>query len=527
MTTGARVRQIGRDVLGLAVLRPAQVEAAEALVSGHDCLAILPSGGGKSAIYQVAGIALGGPVVVVSPLLALQRDQADALRGHGLDAVTVNGLSGRSARADADRLLSGGRAGFVFLGPEQFAREDVRASVTRAPVRLFVVDEAHCIASWGHEFRPDYLRLGGVIAGFAVRPAVAALTATAAPPVRQEITERLGLHDPRQVIRDFDRPEIHLAVRAFHRAGDKREAVVAAVREQAGSGLVYTATRKEAAEYAGLLGVPYYHGGLPRAERLAAQQAFENGATMVATSAFGMGIDRPDVRFVVHASVPASLDEYYQEIGRGGRDGQPTVAVCCYRAEDLGLLRFFASGLPEEGELAAVDSALDGPLARGELARRTGLAPGKLAELLNLLEAAGAVRLGRLVEPAAGRPAPDEAVARAVELAGQHRSVERSRVEMMRRYAEMTDCRRRFLLRYFGEAVSDACGRCDNCDAGRSRPVVPAGLFSPGERVTHHQWGPGLVLEAEADRLTVLFDDYGYRELATQVVSGRHLLAPA
>ncbi len=525
--TGARVRQIARDVLGLAVLRPAQVEAAAALAAGRDCLVVLPSGAGKSAIYQIAAVALGGPVVVVSPLLALQREQADVLRARGLSAVTVNGLSGRSARQEADALLGSGRTGFIFLGPEQLARDDVRDSLTRAPVRLVAVDEAHCIASWGHDFRPDYLRLGAVIEAFPARPAVAALTATAAPPVRREITERLGLHDPRQVIRDFDRPEIHLAVRAFHRAEDKRQAVLAAVRDQPGSGLVYAATRKEAEAYAALLGVRDYHGGLAAADRRQAQQAFEGGATIVATSAFGMGMDRADVRFVVHASVSGSLDEYYQEIGRCGRDGQPATAICCYRAEDLGMFRSFVAGLPDHGDLAAVAGALDRPLSRRELAVRVGMPPGRLAELLNLLAAAGAVRLRRQVEPADDRPAPAEAADRAVELARQHRSVERSRVEMMRRYAEMTDCRRRFLLRYFGEAVSQACGACDNCDAGRSRPDVPAGLFSPGERVEHHQWGPGLVLEAEADRLTVLFDDYGYRELATQVVSGRHLLAPA
>ena len=334
--TGARVRRIGRDVLGLAVLRPAQVEAAAALAAGRDCLAVLPSGAGKSAIYQVAGVALGRPVVVVSPLLALQREQADGLRARGLSAVTVNGLSGRAARQEAEALLGSGRTGFIFLGPEQLAREDVRGGLTRAPVRLFAVDEAHCIASWGHDFRPDYLRLGGVIEAFPARPAVAALTATAAPPVRREIIERLGLRDPRQVIRDFDRPEIHLAVRAFHRAEDKRQAVVAAVREQPGSGVVYAATRKQAEDYAALLGVRVYHGGLARGVRRQAQLAFEGGATIVATSAFGMGMDRGDVRFVVHASVPGSLDEYYQEIGRGGRDGQPAAAICCYRAEDLG-----------------------------------------------------------------------------------------------------------------------------------------------------------------------------------------------
>jgi ATP-dependent DNA helicase RecQ len=523
----ARVGQIARDVLGFRALRPAQQEAAAALASGRDCLAVLPSGAGKSAIYQIAAVALEGPAIVVSPLLALQRDQADALRARGLTVVTVNALSGQPAREAADELLSSGRTGFIFLGPEQLARRDVRATLSRAPVGLFAVDEAHCISSWGHDFRPDYLRLGAVIEAFPARPPVAALTATAAPPVRQEIVDRLGLRDPRPVIRDFDRPEIHLSVGAFHRADDKRHAVLTAVREQAGSGLVYAATRKETVDYAARLGVRPYHGGLSRAERLAAQRAFERGATIVATSAFGMGIDRPDVRFVVHASVPGSLDEYYQEIGRCGRDGQPATAICCYRAEDLGLQRYFAAGLPDQADLAAVARAVDRPVTRRELAARTRLPPLRLAELLNLLEAVGAVRLRSEVEPVEDRAAPAEAAARAVEVARHHRSVERSRVEMMRRYAEMTDCRRRFLLRYFGEAVSQACRNCDNCDAGRSRPVVPTGLFSPGERVEHHQWGPGLVLEAEADRLTVLFDEYGYRELATPVVSGRHLLAPA
>ena len=522
----SRLSRIGREVLGYAELRPAQTDAATALVSGRDCLAILPSGAGKSAIYQIAAIALGAPAVIVSPLLALQRDQADALRARGLTAVTVNGLSGRRAREEAGALLDSGQPGFIFLGPEQLAREDVRASLARSPVRLFTVDEAHCIASWGHEFRPDYLRLGAIIEAFPARPAVAALTATAAPPVRQEIVDRLGLRDPRQVIRDFDRPEIHLAVRLFHRAADKQQAVLEAVREQTGSGLVYAATRKEAEAYGAQLGVRHYHGGLSRADRARAQEDFERGATIVATSAFGMGIDRPDVRFVVHASVPGSLDEYYQEIGRCGRDGKPAVAICCYRAEDLGLLRYFASGLPDHDDLAAVARAVDGPVSRRELAARTGLPMGRLADLLNLLEAAGTVRVRRQAEPAADRPSPGAAADRAVQIATQHRSVERSRVEMMRRYAEMTDCRRRFLLRYFGEAVSKACGACDNCDAGRSKPDVPGGLFSPGERVIHHEWGPGLVLEAEANRLTVLFDDYGYRELATPVVSGRHLLAP-
>src|SRR5260370_29772278 len=202
-------------------------------------------------------------------------------------------------------------------------------------------------------------------------PAGASQPANAAPPVRQEIVARLGLRNPSKVIRDFDRPEIDLAVRAFHRAGDKEQAVLAAVRDQAGSGLVCVATRKEAETYAARLGVRHYHGGLGRAERLEAQRAFEHGATIVATSAFGMGIDRADVRFVVHASVPGSLDEYYQEIGRCGRDGRPAAAICCYRAEDLGLLRYFAAGLPDERDLAAVAAPAPRPVPPPQTAAPT------------------------------------------------------------------------------------------------------------------------------------------------------------
>ena len=521
------IRHIAAAVFGYTTLRPGQHQAVTALAQGRDCLAVMPSGAGKSAIYQLAAIVLGGPAVIVSPLLSLQQDQAEHLRAHGLTAVTVNGATPEGRRAEAYALLREGKAGFVFLAPEQLARDDVREVLAAAPPRLFAVDEAHCVSAWGHDFRPDYLRIGDVVTSLNQRPVVAALTATAAPPVREEIVRRLYLRDPAQVIRGFDRPEIHLSVRAFHEAADKESAVEEAVAGFTGTGIIYAATREETEQYAERLGVRPYHAGLSRAERAETQRIFSGGATIVATSAFGMGIDRPDVRFVAHASVPGSLDEYYQEIGRAGRDGKDATAVCFYRPEDLGIRRFFTGGLPDETLLAEVAAATQTPVSVRELAARAGMSERRLTGLVNLLEAAGAVRLTDVIEPVAGAPSPADAAVKAIEIAAHNRSVERSRLEMMRRYAELTDCRRRFLLRYFGQGADDPCGRCDNCDAGRSTPAGrDHGAFAVGMRVGHQEWGRGVVLADAGGRLTVFFDEVGYRELLTEAVLNGHILAP-
>jgi ATP-dependent DNA helicase RecQ len=522
------IPKLAADVFGYRTLRPGQQDAVAALTAGRDCLGVMPSGAGKSAIYQLATIMLGGTAVVVSPLLSLQLDQSEHLAKHGLTAVTVNGSTSEGHRAEAYELLRSGDTAFVFLAPEQLAREDVRAVLAEAPPRLLAVDEAHCVSAWGHDFRPDYLRIIDVIEALAPRPVVAALTATAAPPVREEIVRRLGLRKPAQVIRGFDRPEIHLAVQMFHEAGDKEAAVEETARELKGTGIVYAATRAETEQYAERLGLRPYHAGLGRAQRDETQEIFAAGASLVATSAFGMGIDRPDVRFVLHASVPGSLDEYYQEVGRAGRDGQDATAILFYRPEDLGIRRFFSGALPGETLLAEVAAATQTPTTLHELAERSGMSERRLTGLVNLLEAAGAVRLNGEIEPVPNGPQPAEAAAKAVEIATQYRSVERSRVEMMRRYAELTDCRRRFLLRYFGQGMDDPCGRCDNCDAGRSAPAGrDRGPFAAGMRVEHQEWGRGVVLADEGDRLTVFFDEVGYKELLTSAVLEHHILTPA
>ena len=281
-------------------------------------------------------------------------------------------------------------------------------------------------------------------------------------------------------------------------------------------------------QYAERLGVRPYHAGLSRAEREETQRVFMGGETIVATSAFGMGIDRPDVRFVVHASVLGSLDEYYQEIGRAGRDGKAATAVCFYRPEDLGIRRFFTGGLPEEKLLAEVAAVTQTPISVRDLAERSGLSERRLTGLVNLLEAAGAIRLRDVIEPVDGAPPPAEAAAKAIEIAAHNRSVERSRVEMMRRYAELTDCRGHFLLRYFGQGALDPCGRCENCDAGLSTPAGhDHGAFAMGMRVEHQEWGRGVVISEDGERLTVFFDEAGYKELLTEAVVGGHILTAA
>ncbi|MDG9706132.1 ATP-dependent DNA helicase RecQ [Streptomyces sp. DH37] len=564
----ARLERAAVEVFGWSGLRPGQAEAMEEVLRGRDTLVVMPTGAGKSAVYQVPAVLLPGPTVVVSPLISLQRDQIEGLSDSDApDAVAVNSAQGAGETAEAWRAVREGDAEYLLLSPEQLAKDEVVERLARTEPSLFVVDEAQCISSWGHDFRPDYLRLGHVAERLG-RPTLLALTATAAPPVREEIVERLGMERPARIVAGFDRPNLRLEVRGFLDEAEKRRAVVERAAAEAKPSIVYTATRRESEEYAeqladlGLAAVAY-HAGLRSAERSRAHEAFLDGGldVVVATSAFGMGIDKPDVRFVLHASVPGSPDAYYQEIGRAGRDGAPASAVLHYRSEDLGLQRFFSSGSPDTETLADIADAVrghDGPLPVARLRERTGLSAGRLTAAVNLLEEAGAVAAvpdGGLAP--AGDLDPREAADRAAGLDRARRRLEQSRVEMMRGYAETTGCRRRFLLGYFGEEYEPPCGNCDNCLAAeeererereggneperyeergaRGLPAQPvslpeegprpdAGRFRTGARVVHREWGEGLVMSEEGDRITVLFDTVGYRTLSLDAVVGQELL---
>ncbi|MFI6635248.1 RecQ family ATP-dependent DNA helicase [Nonomuraea fuscirosea] len=530
---GAACERVARRSLGLTSLRPGQLAAMTALAQGRDVLAVMPTGSGKSAIYQVPALLLPGPTVVVSPLIALQRDQVEALRERDEEAVSLDARTSAGERRTTFESLRAGETEFLFCAPEQLARPDVVRDLAAAAPSLLVVDEAHLISSWGHDFRPDYLRLGPMADALG-RPPIAALTATAAPPVRAEIVERLGLRDPVEIVQGFDRPNISLTVRRT--LDDPAQEIVAMVTAESGPGIVYTAVRRQTGRLSGLLrdaGVraAAYHAGLRRSERDDVHGAFMAGEldVVVATSAFGMGIDKPDVRFVVHAEVPGSVDAYYQEIGRAGRDGEPAKAVLFYRPEDLGLQRYFTGAVPDletVTELARAIAEAGSGSDRKSLRERTGLSPRRLTTLLDLLERSGATRVGaRRIGPAPGAPAPETAAELARELAERRRSVERTRLEMMRRYAETDDCRRRFLLGYFGEHVADPCGDCDTCHAGTAdRRQEESGPFAAHARVEHRTWGPGEVIQRGDDRLTVLFDEAGYRELHLDAVIDQRLL---
>ena len=359
------------------------------------------------------------------PLIALQRDQVERLaeiEDRAGRAAQLNSTLSAGDQREALEALGDGTVRFVFLAPEQLAKPEVVDAVRAAQPALFVVDEAHCVSAWGHDFRPDYLRLGGVVEQLG-HPTVLALTATAAPPVRAEIVERLEMREPEVVVAGFDRPEIRLEVDHYADAYGKEQGVLdrvlAEIGEGGGPGIVYSATRRGTEEIADELAdrglrARRYHAGLSRADREDAQRAWMDDEldVVVATTAFGMGIDKPGTRFVIHAEPADSLDSYYQEIGRAGRDGEPALAVLVYRQEDLGLRRFFAAGTPAEEELQQVAGLVAAAAAAGieegvdvkDLREETGRAATPLARDLNLLEQVGAVVLD---EDGAAHPAED------------------------------------------------------------------------------------------------------------------------
>jgi ATP-dependent DNA helicase RecQ len=519
------IEELARDRLGFAELRPGQLPAVEALAGDRDVLAVLPTGGGKSAIYELAGLLRPGPTIVVSPLIALQDDQLAHLRASGLRAIVLNSQQSAGKRAAA-LLASCDSDTFVFLSPEQLAIQETRETLMRARPGLFAVDEAHLISQWGHDFRPDYMMLGAQSEALGA-PVRLALTATAAPPVRNEIIRRLGLRDPDVVIGDFDRPGLHLSARHLLTVEDKKRALVSAAADWEGAGIVYAATHASAEQAHDALAsageqVVLYHAGLGGRERHEAMTAFLDGSARIiaATVAFGMGIDKPDVRWLVHFDPPPSLDAYYQEIGRAGRDDAPSEVRLLYRYEDFDTARHLTARSIGGAPVARVAAALAAGEQLDHRSRHETAALSRLADLgAATWQADGQVRWS-------GTMTVNEVLGASDTETEREREIERTRLTMMQRYADDTACRRSFLLSYFGQDYPGPCGNCDNDRLPQARPPVDV-PFAVGSCVVSERWGTGSVQRYDGDHVTVLFDEHGYRELYLPAVLDRGLLHSA
>lgn len=517
----------------VTALRPGQREAMEAVLQ-RDTLAVLATGVGKTLVYQVAADRLPGPTLVVSPTLALHADQVAVLRESGTPAAALNGSVRGRRRERMLAAFENGELEFLLVTPEQLAADEVVHRLQSARPSLLVVDEAHCVSAWGEDFRPEYAALGAAVRALG-RPRVLALTATASPAVRREILETLGMEEPALVVGDADRQEIWLGVREC-RDEDAVTEGVAELLAGAGDGvaIVYAATRRRTEDLAdglarrGLHPVTY-HGGMPARRRDEVHREFRDGRArlVVATSAFGLGVDRPDVRLVAHADPTESLDDYWQEAGRAGRDGDEARAVLFTRPEGYGVRRYFAAGAGATLEdLRAVVGALDGdaPVRASDLARRAGLSARRSRRAVNALLRTGAVREDRAGVRRLDRRSPGDAVEEAQSFVEALRARRETGVELVRRYAETADCRRRLVLELLGEEHPQPCGNCDSCDAGTASPAVDR-PYRIGARVHHGEFGSGRVSSYEDDGVVVLFDEAGYRTLSLELVRSQGLLS--
>ena len=336
-------RQVLHETFGFADYRRGQEEIVEQVLAGRDVLAVMPTGSGKSLCYQLPSLLRDGLSVVVSPLIALMRDQVAQLRGYGISAGSLNSSNEGHENAAVIQAIREGGLRLLYVSPERLARGDTINLLRAANVRLIAIDEAHCVSQWGHDFRPEYLQLGALCRHFD-SASILALTATADVATRAEIADKLFESEPKIFVHGFDRPNLRLAMRA---KANTRKQILDFLREHRGdSGIIYCSTRKRTGDLAtfltgeGFTAIPY-HAGMEKTARDASQDRFlrEDGVVVVATIAFGMGIDKPDVRFVAHANLPKSIEAYYQEIGRAGRDGLPADTLTLYGMDDVRLRR--------------------------------------------------------------------------------------------------------------------------------------------------------------------------------------------
>lgn len=474
-----------KEHFGFSGLREGQDRVVSSIMEGRNVLVVMPTGGGKSLCYQLPALCRDGVCLVVSPLIALMKDQVDALAARGIPATMINSSLSFPEQKERLAAMKEGAFKLVYVAPERFGHEGFMHALTEVDINMVAVDEAHCLSQWGHDFRPDYLKLGRAIEAMG-QPQVAALTATATPRVREDILEHLGLDDPVTIVRGFARDNLHFRITACDTHKDKYKRLYELVKLHK-TGIIYCSTRKkveqvhEALSDLGL-NVTAYHAGMTDAQREEAQNAFMNrhADIVIATNAFGMGIDRADVRFVAHFEVPGSVEAYYQEAGRAGRDGDEAYCELLFNHADLRTQEFFIEGV-NPGVPLIVELY---ELLRKHCSAETHEVAWSLEEMAERLKCRNAMQVGaalsvlmrsgvisrhdvpgqrvkltRVKDPSvSGLKIPlDEQALREKEVR------DREKLKSVTEFAYSSGCRQQWILNYFGEEDSAPCGRCDQC----------------------------------------------------------------
>ncbi|HEX8638882.1 MAG TPA: ATP-dependent DNA helicase RecQ [Pyrinomonadaceae bacterium] len=529
-----------REVFGLEKLRPNQREVIEHVINGEDVLAIMPTGAGKSLCYQLPALQLDGMTVVVSPLISLMKDQSDKLEEKGLDVANLNSSVSESEQKESLEQVERERSDFIFTTPERLTNPEFLETLKDKAIDFVVIDEAHCISHWGHDFRPAFLQMREAIRELK-NPPILALTATATPEVVEDIKKQLERPQMRVVNAGIFRSNLQFEV--VHATSDleKRQKITALLGEIEGSKIIYCATVKAVEEVAEFLRAANveakpYHGKLSAKTRHETQDRFMAGEvkTIVATNAFGMGVDKPDIRAVVHWQICGSLESYYQEAGRAGRDGEPARCTLLYDTRDRRVQQFFLGGrYPSADDITLIHQTLETmngaeTAANFEQIKATigdAVAKTKLRVGLNLLKDASIVKERRGAKFSLAKTGLSaekiEEIAREYVERGE---TDRQKLEQMMLYAQSAKCRWEILCDYFECETTEKCGICDNCTnpiAERLGIEVAAPKLSDaeileqiktddliiekGETVEMPVYGQGKVTAVEGDKITVLF----------------------